>query len=208
VLTQVLGERFPQVNFSRNGGPWSFRAIPDLVEEAVSFMDEVRGERYPLGRSDAGECTHPANGRSPLAERMRPRILEEMAGQRHLISGGLPSTGMSSRGHVPSCILYGPPGVGKTSIARLMATMTERDFLEINAVSANVAALRDLVAEAKHLKNYQRQDPGGFRGRDIPLQQAAAECPAPVGREGRPDPHGTTTENPSFEINKTLLSRQ
>ncbi|HOP51722.1 MAG TPA: replication-associated recombination protein A [Synergistales bacterium] len=143
----------------------------------------------------------------PLAERMRPRILEEMAGQRHLISRGAPLYRAVQSGHVPSCILYGPPGVGKTSIARLMATMTERDFLEINAVSANVAALRDLVAEAKHLKNISGRTPVAFVDEIYHFNRQQQNALLPSVEKGDLILMGTTTENPSFEINKTLLSR-
>ena len=82
---------------------------------------------------------------TPLAERMRPRSFDEFAGQRHLVGEGAPLRKILEKGSVPSCILYGPPGTGKTTLARLMARMTGRDILEINAVSAKVAELRDLV---------------------------------------------------------------
>ncbi len=169
-------------------------------------MDEVRSERT-LWDDPMRESPPSSKWEVPLAERMRPRTLDEMAGQRHLISRGAPLYRAVQSGHVPSCILYGPPGVGKTSIARLMATMTERDFLEINAVSANVAALRDLVAEAKHLKNISGRTPVAFVDEIYHFNRQQQNALLPSVERGDLILMGTTTENPSFEINKTLLSR-
>ncbi|GAB6280707.1 MAG: replication-associated recombination protein A [Thermovirga sp.] len=144
---------------------------------------------------------------TPLAERMRPRTLDEMAGQEHLLSKEAPLSRTVASGHVPSCILYGPPGVGKTTIARLMASITERDFLEINAVSANIAALRDLVAEAKHLKNMSGRTPVAFVDEIYHFNRQQQNALLPSVERGELVLVGTTTENPWFEINKTLLSR-
>ena len=88
----------------------------------------------------------------PLAERMRPQNLDEYCGQSHLMGKGAPLRSLIEMGKVPSCVLYGPPGVGKTTLVRLIAKYTERSLLEINAVTAKVSDLRDLVEEAKRLK--------------------------------------------------------
>lgn len=144
---------------------------------------------------------------TPLAERMRPLSLDEMAGQVHLLSREAPLFRAVASGRVPSCILYGPPGVGKTTIARLMASVTGRDFLEINAVSANIAALRDLVAEGRHLRNMSGRTPVAFVDEIYHFNRQQQNALLPSVEKGELVLMGTTTENPWFEINKTLLSR-
>ena len=88
----------------------------------------------------------------PLAERMRPETLDDYAGQKHILGPGKPLRVMLEGGKVPSCILYGPPGVGKTTLVRIMSRATGRELLEINAVSAKVETLRTLVDNAKTSK--------------------------------------------------------
>ncbi|HOK18921.1 MAG TPA: AAA family ATPase, partial [Thermosynergistes sp.] len=83
---------------------------------------------------------------------MRPRTLDEFVGQEHLIGAGRPLRRLLEAGEVPSAILYGPPGSGKTTLVRLMASVTGRKLLEINAVTAKVSQLRELVDAAKEEK--------------------------------------------------------
>ena len=168
----------------------------DELRDKRSLWDEVPGEAAPASKWEV-----------PLAERMRPRSLEETAGQGHLLSGDAPLARAIRSGRVPSCILYGPPGVGKTTIARLMASLTGRGFLEINAVSANVAALRELVAEAKRLKDLTGRAPVAFVDEIYHFNRQQQNALLPSVEKGDLVLVGTTTENPYFEINKTLLSR-
>lgn len=145
---------------------------------------------------------------TPLAERMRPRTLAEFAGQEHLLGPGGPLADLLKTKRPPSCILYGPPGVGKTTLVRLMASETGRDLLEINAVSAKVSELRELVAEASRLKAMR----GGrgviaFVDEIYHFNKGQQNALLPSVEKGEIILVGTTTENPWFEINKTLLSR-
>ncbi len=145
---------------------------------------------------------------TPLAERMRPRTLAEFAGQRHLLGKDAPLSSLLGTKRPPSCILYGPPGVGKTTLVRLMASETERDLLEINAVSAKVSELRSLVEEASRLKAMR----GGrgavaFVDEIYHFNKSQQNALLPSVEKGELILVGTTTENPWFEINKTLLSR-
>lgn len=144
----------------------------------------------------------------PLAERMRPRSLDEFVGQAHLVGPDAPLSRVLSSGAVPSCILYGPPGVGKTTLVRLMAAVTGRRLLEINAVTAKVAELRDLVVEAKAAKARDRGKTAlAFVDEIYHFNKQQQNVLLPAVEKGELILVGTTTENPFFEINKTLLSR-
>lgn len=144
----------------------------------------------------------------PLAERMRPRTLDEYEGHHSLLSPGQSLRRMLEAGTVPSCILYGPPGVGKTALVRLMAKVTDRRLFEINAVSSRVSELRDLLKEAETSKRLS----GGksaiaFVDEIYHFNKSQQDVLLPVVEKGDIILVGTTTENPRFEINKTLLSR-
>ncbi|HCL79592.1 MAG TPA: AAA family ATPase [Synergistaceae bacterium] len=139
---------------------------------------------------------------------MRPRTLDEYAGQRHILGANAPLRKLLESGTVPSCILYGPPGVGKTTLVRLMASATRRDILEINAVSAKVSELRDLVREAENLKRLgDGHSAIAFVDEIYHFNRGQQNALLPSVERGDVILVGTTTENPWFEINKTLLSR-
>ncbi len=143
----------------------------------------------------------------PLAERMRPRSLDEYTGQSHIMGVGRPLRVMLEGGKVPSCILYGPPGVGKTTLVRLMSKVTARKLLEINAVSAKVETLRTLVDEAKAVKRETGRSAVAFVDEIYHFNSKQQNVLLPYVEKGEIVLVGTTTENPWFEINKTLLSR-
>ncbi len=145
---------------------------------------------------------------TPLAERMRPQILDEYCGQTHLMAPGAPLRSLIESGRVPSCILYGPPGVGKTTLVRLIAKFTERSLLEINAVTAKVAELRELVEEARRLKTMSAGLSAlAFVDELYHFNSSQQNVLLPSVEKGDLILIGTTTENPRYEINKTLLSR-
>lgn len=144
---------------------------------------------------------------TPLAERMRPRSLDEYVGQSDILGTGKPLRVMLEGGRVPSCILYGPPGIGKTTLVRLMAKVTGRDLLEINAVSAKVETLRSLVESAKAEKRASGRAAIAFVDELYHFNSKQQNVLLPSVETGDIILVGTTTENPWFEINKTLLSR-
>ena len=143
----------------------------------------------------------------PLAERMRPVSLDEYAGQNDILAQDKPLRAMLEGGKAPSCILYGPPGVGKTTLVRLMARTTKRELLEINAVSAKVDTLRDLVEKAKDIKRMSGRSAIAFVDELYHFNSKQQNVLLPSVEVGDIILVGTTTENPWFEINKTLLSR-
>lgn len=143
----------------------------------------------------------------PLAERMRPQSLDEYVGQRHLLGPGKPLRRWLEAGDVPSCVLYGPPGVGKTALTRLMAHVTRRPLLELNAVTAKVSELRDLIDQGAQLKRMGDLSPIVFVDELFHFNKSQQNALLPSVERGDVILVGTTTENPRFEINKQLMSR-
>ncbi|MDR1580183.1 MAG: replication-associated recombination protein A [Synergistaceae bacterium] len=144
---------------------------------------------------------------TPLAERMRPENLDEYAGQEHILGPGKPLRALIEQGRIPSCILYGNPGVGKTTLVRLMAHTAVRPLFEINAVSANVAQIRDITDEAAESKKISGRTAIAFVDEIYHLNSKQQNVLLPAVERGDIILAGTTSENPWFEINKTLLSR-
>ena len=160
------------------------------------------GEPQPEG---AGR---PSFAETPLAERMRPASLDEYAGQGHILGRGKPLRVLLENGRAPSCILYGNPGVGKTTLVRLMASTTGRHLLEINAVSAKVSQIRGMMDDAVSLKDgADGKTAIAFVDEIYHLNSSQQNVLLPAVERGDIILVGTTSENPWFEINKTLLSR-
>lgn len=139
---------------------------------------------------------------------MRPRHLDEVVGQTHLLGEGAPLRMLLSSGHLPSIVFWGPPGVGKTTLARLIAQYVEAQFLTLSAVLAGVKDIRESVARAQ-------AEAGGLVARRTVLfideihrfNKAQQDALLPFVEDGTLTLVGATTENPSFELNSALLSR-
>ena len=171
-------------------------------------MTRTRGIFDGLEGEEPGKDVSLSSFETPLAERMRPASLEDYVGQEHLVGPDGPLRRLLDRNLVPSCILYGPPGVGKTTLVRLLAQVTDRPLLEINAVSAKVAQLREMVEQARELKRARGgQSALAFVDEIYHFNTQQQNALLPAVETGDLVLVGTTTENPWFEINKTLLSR-
>ncbi len=149
----------------------------------------------------------PATGPgAPLAERLRPRHLDEVVGQRHLLAPGRPLRVAFESGRLPSMILWGPPGVGKTTLARLLAAATGAHFIVLSAVLAGVKDIRDAVEQAQALRRTGRATVL-FVDEVHRFNKGQQDAFLPHVEAGLFSFIGATTENPSFEVNSALLSR-
>ena len=142
----------------------------------------------------------------PLAARMRPRTLDEVVGQRHLLAPGKPLREAIEKGTVGSMVFWGPPGTGKTTIARVIAHYTDREFVPFSAVTEGVPRVREIVAEAEGRRRLGRGTIL-FADEIHRFNKAQQDAFLPHVEAGTITLIGATTENPSFEINGALLSR-
>ncbi|MEP7283571.1 MAG: replication-associated recombination protein A [Rubrivivax sp.] len=142
----------------------------------------------------------------PLAERLRPRVLDEVIGQPHLLAPGKPLHSALAGGRVHSMILWGPPGVGKTTLARLVAGAGDAQFVVLSAVLAGVKDIREAVERAEHARANGRRTVV-FVDEVHRFNKAQQDAFLPHVESGLFTFIGATTENPSFEVNSALLSR-
>jgi putative ATPase len=148
-----------------------------------------------------------ASAAMPLAERLRPKTYAEVAGQRHLLAPGKPLAVAFASGKLHSMILWGPPGVGKTTLARLMADAFNAEFIAISAVLAGVKDIRDAVARAEATLAQSGRATILFVDEVHRFNKAQQDAFLPFVEQGTLTFIGATTENPSFEVNGALLSR-
>ena len=174
-------------------------ALPGLVAPEIE-PTEMERERA----SDGDERERDSG--APLAERVRPRALDEISGQAHLIGPGKLLARAIEADRVPSFLLWGPPGCGKTTLARVVAEHTRARFVPFNAVLGGVAELRTIVAEARRAKD-RGERTILFVDEIHRFNRAQQDAFLPHVEDGTITLIGATTENPSFAVNAPLLSR-
>ncbi|MDH3637291.1 MAG: replication-associated recombination protein A [Gammaproteobacteria bacterium] len=151
--------------------------------------------------------TQPEGSHIPLADRMRPNDLGEIAGQEHLLGKGKPLRHALESGNLHSMVFWGPPGTGKTTLARVIAKQTESQFIGISAVLCGIKDIRDAVATARKVRQSSGRGTILFVDEAHRFNKSQQDAFLPHVEDGTITFIGATTENPSFELNNALLSR-
>src|SRR6201997_189250 len=151
-------------------------------------------------------ANEPTDRGRPLADRMRPRTLDEFVGQEHILGPGKPLRLQIERDDPGSLIFWGPPGVGKTTLAKIIARMTRADFIEFSAVLSGIKEIKQVMAEAEKARQYGTRTIV-FIDEIHRFNKAQQDAFLPHVEKGNIRLIGATTENPSFEIISALLSR-
>ncbi len=146
------------------------------------------------------------NQRAPLADRMRPRTLDEFVGQQHLLAPGKPLRTQIERDDSAWLIFWGPPGVGKTTLAKIIAHATSASFIEFSAVLSGIKEIKQVMADAEKASQFGSRTIL-FIDEIHRFNKAQQDAFLPYVERGAIRLIGATTENPSFEINAALLSR-
>ena len=150
---------------------------------------------------------HKKSMSAPLAERLRPHTLEDYIGQQHLVGEGGVFRRFIEAGNVPSFILWGPPGVGKTTLAKIVANALERPFYTLSAVTSGVKEVREVIESAKNQKFFSAKTPLLFIDEIHRFNKSQQDSLLGAVEQGIITLIGATTENPSFEVISPLLSR-
>lgn len=149
----------------------------------------------------------PNQPQAPLAEKLRPKTLEEVVGQSHLLGQGKPLRLAFQSGKLPSMILWGPPGVGKTTLARLIANTADAEFIPLSAVLSGIKDIREAIERAEHILQQSGRRTILFVDEVHRFNKGQQDAFLPFVESGLITFIGATTENPSFEVNSALLSR-
>ena len=144
---------------------------------------------------------------APLAERLRPKTIDDYIGQEHLVGKNGVFRKFFETGNVPSFILWGPPGVGKTTLAKIVATQLERPFFTLSAVTSGVKDVREVIESARKQRFFDAKPPFLFIDEIHRFNKSQQDAFLPHIEDGTITFIGATTENPSFELNSALLSR-
>src|SRR6187399_1916106 len=176
------------------------------LRRSLRIIQAARPEMNPGSGSLFGDDHSGPQASAPLAERMRPITLDEVIGQQHLLGPGKPLRTSIERDRVPSMILWGPPGVGKTTIAQIIAKMTKSDFVPFSAVTSGIKEIKEVMAAAERAHRVGRRTIL-FVDEIHRFNKAQQDAFLPHVERGAITLVGATTENPSFSVNAAVLSR-
>src|SRR5262245_11416742 len=164
-------------------------------------------DNEPVTDSLFAEVPRQKSAPSPLAERMRPRTFDEFVGQEELLAPGKPLREAIERDLLQSIILWGPPGTGKTTLARIIADTTKAQFVAFSAVLSGIKEIREVMTAAERLRKTTGRRTIVFIDEIHRFNKAQQDAFLPRVEAGDIVLNGATTENPSFEVNAALLSR-